>query len=177
MEHLNWVYPLYRAYSKWALTLFRQTSTWAVSSSGDPTTLSLHTGHTVSSGRFLRLRLLAALRKSCNLHVLQNCNDHAFTNIYAFINIYLQIFTFKVKCQFLYFSSLLSLIYSMKNLFLSKQHQNTGFKILTFMEIICMLFLTDNVLWNKSAYWMPTKILNYLKTRLFWPGSILKLTT
>lgn len=34
----------------------------------------------------------------------------------------------------------------MKNLFLSKQHQNTGFKILTFMEIICMLFLTDNVL-------------------------------
>lgn len=36
----------------------------------------------------------------------------------------------------------------MKNLFLSKQHQNTctGFKILTFMEIIYMLFLTDNVL-------------------------------
>lgn len=34
----------------------------------------------------------------------------------------------------------------MKNLFLSKQYQNTGFKISTFMEIICMLLLTDNEL-------------------------------
>lgn len=32
--------------------------------------------------------------------------------------IYLQIFIFEVKWQFLYFSSLLSLIYSIKNLFL-----------------------------------------------------------
>ena len=46
-------------YSNGELTLFRQISTWALSSSGDPATRSLHTGHTVSSGRFLRLRLLA----------------------------------------------------------------------------------------------------------------------
>lgn len=44
------------------------------------------------------------------------------------------------------FSSLLSLIYSMQNLLLSKQYQNIGFEILTFKLIICMLFLTDNVL-------------------------------